>query len=250
MNERILIIENQYLQFQQLVDVLPKCGERNLEVFPSGREAYTKLISAIKVFVYDGYPKDYRDRCQDVILDSIICGTPPRSVDLIIMDYKLGGSMKCKTGVDLALMIWRYFPNVPILFLSRVDYAVRERFLQVESVNRQYRKDWLMKGFMGAETLDETFIKHTVYNKIVGLLDQVDVQIIGENEWFVEKVRKISGLPVGMSEDQAKWDRLLAYMTDPSKPSLPLYFKRALEEQDERTFSPDEAVEQFITLYC
>lgn len=245
MNERILIIENQILQFEQLAEVLPRVGDRKLEIYPLGEE-YRELIGAVKVFVYDRYPKAYRDRCRDVILEHVFCDDRNRPVDLIIMDYKLGGSVKCKTGVDVALLIWMIYPNIPILFLSRVDFADKGRFHQIESIDSQHRQSWLMKGFMGEKELDKSFIQNTVYNKIIELLDQCTMPAISENDWFIKKVRKIKDLPIVTSEDYQKWKALESYMSNPMNPPLPLTMKIALLDQDENTVTPDPEVEGFI----
>ncbi len=167
---RILIIENQFVHFKKLQDGLKS---DSVYVIPSGRDEFVRFISAVKVFLNPpGYSESYRESCWKEIKSEILGTNEQGRVNLIIMDIVLGGATICKTGLDLALEIWNKIDReIPILFLSRSDYSDEHRYLMEQQFKKkQFRCDWLMKGFMGYETLAESFIKYTVSEKIQEML--------------------------------------------------------------------------------
>ena len=247
MNERILVIENQYLQFDLLKKGLlsnDRIKERGIDILPSDKDQFRKLIGAVKVYANKSYSKEYREICQDAIFEFVAGKEKDNPVDLIILDYKLGGSIECLTGVDIAKLIWAYFPKIPVLFLSRVDYSVRDRYFQVDDIETKYKKEWLMKGFMGDETLDGDYINYTIYNKLVSLLDGPSAVKIGENDELIKKVEFI--IQLDLNPYVQYWETLLIYLKDKTKPSLPFEIKKLLIEQDKRSPSFGEDLYSFI----
>lgn len=189
----ILIIENQFLQYEIL-----RKGLQNdsIYVIPSERKDYERLISAVKVYLNrSGYSCSYRDECFDYIKKHIQ-GNDGLVVDLIVMDNKLGGSTVCNTGLDLAFDIWKKInPSVPILFLSRTDYAEEQRFMQIsEMKEKNYHFEWLMKGFLGEETMQELFVKKTVLKKVGQMLNQQWEPVPVLNQKYITMVDHILSL--------------------------------------------------------
>lgn len=244
MNERVLIIENQYLQFEQLSNVLPSIKERALNVIPDGKDTFRKLISAVKVWVYKDYPDVYREKCKSIILDFVLGADRSNPVDLIILDYKLGGGMDSLSGIDVANMIWSQNPRIPILFLSRVDYSSKKRFLQSENLKGHFKNAWLMKGFLGEETLAKDFIQYTVYNKIVHLLDGENAKTRSVNDSYIEKIKEIVKLP--RNPFQAEWESLLKYISDPSNPPLDQEIRNELDELQPTRAVMGDALRKFV----
>ena len=200
---KILIIENQFEHFSKLYKGLTSSGE--LVVIPSfennDKKPYIGLMSAVKVFVNGpGYSKKYRNECWEIIKETLIDKEGNCSVDLIIMDNKLGGATVCQDGLDMAKLIWNINDNsnitktIPILFLSRTDYSDEKRFTMFEEFRKNgYRFDWLMKGFLGNKPLEDGFIQITVKNKILELLTKESPAPKPENpnEEYISIIEKV-----------------------------------------------------------
>ena len=202
----ILILENQIVHYRQLRDYLRDIG---WGITPQNDDEFILLISAIKVYLnIPGYESDYRDECWKFIKKKIVSDEGELQVDLIVMDNKLGGSTVCRTGLDLAQDIWdieydnkKICAELPILFLSRTDYGERNRYNKLKEITDQkYNCHWLMKGFLGDDTLSEPYVKTTVNEEIKKLLDNKSKTSRSENpnaEYIkiVEKVLDSDTLP-------------------------------------------------------
>lgn len=187
---KILVIENQFLQYELLKKGLE--DEDNI-ILPPNRDAYVEFIKAIKVYVAERcYPEEYRNACFDVIRNIIKPdnGVP---VDLIIMDYKLGGSSICLTGQDLAIEVWgKIDRSIPILFLSRTAFSDERRFTQSDEMRDScYRFDWLMKSFWGQDVMEDLFIKKTVKKKVHEMLVKEWPPMSVLNQELIDAVEKL-----------------------------------------------------------
>ena len=210
--KKVLIIENQHMQFQQLQTVLSSDTlDPSIEVLPK-EEDFVKLISAVKVFLCENYPSKYRNKCLDYLLGEIKGKKGTRPVDLIILDYKLSGSIEGRDGIYLANKIWEAYYNTPILFLSRVDYARRDRYSYEKSIDPDYRHSWLMKGFLGEDTLGEEYIRYSVYNEIIKLTGGSEEDLARINEPMIKKVAAILEDPSCEGMDRTRWNEFLIFL--------------------------------------
>lgn len=210
MRNRVLIVENQFVQYELMTNCLLKKG---YIISPSGRDEYTSLISAVKVYINEsGYSVDYREACFDVIKK--FCLPEKESpVDLIIMDYKLGGSTVCRTGYDLAIDIWKKVDkNIPVLFLSRTDYSEEYGFEQRREMEcSSYHFDWLMKGFLGEETMQCLFVEKTVCGKMEQLLSKEWPAVPCVNQFIIDMINKLLSLSVMARYDMDSFKEMKNY---------------------------------------
>ena len=196
---RILILENQIVHYRQLRDYL---SEMDRAITPPNDDEFKLLISAVKVYLNKpGYESDYRNECWKFIKKKIVSDDGELQVDLIVMDNKLGGSTLCRTGLDLAQDIWeieyeneKICAELPILFLSRTDYGERNRYNKLkELTDQKYNCHWLMKGFLGDDTLSKPYVKTTVNDEIEKLLNRKTKVIHSKNpnEEYISIIEKV-----------------------------------------------------------
>lgn len=210
MSKRILIVDNQFVQYELLTNCLLKKG---YIISPSDRDNYSTFISAVKVYINEtGYPANYREACFDVIKNYCV---PEKEtpVDLIIMDHKLGGSTVCKTGYDLAIDIWQKVDkNILVLFLSRTDYSEEYSFAQRHDLEvSNYHFDWLMKGFLGEETMQKLFIEKVVCEKMEQLLSKEWPVFTCVNQHIVDMINNLLNLSVVEPRDKESFEKMKSY---------------------------------------
>lgn len=187
----ILIVENQYSHYNSLTKGLEAS---KIKYCPKDRQPYSEFISAVKVYLNEpGYSQKYREACWEYIKSQIIDSEGKRIIDLIVMDNVLGGSTVCKTGQDLARDIWENVDKtIPVLFLSRMDYSDEKRFLTENYFKKKgYHFEWLMKGFLGTETMEDPYIMGTVVKKIKELLGREWPPIANDNQNLIDIVKSI-----------------------------------------------------------
>ena len=186
--KQILVVENQFVHYSQLEKGL---NSDTQEVIPKDRDDYLDFISAVKVYLNEpGYSNDYKAKCWDVIKSYIVDSKGDVKIELLIMDNVLGGSTICRTGQELAQDIWEKINDrIPILFLSRTDYSDEKRFkLEQNHKKKGYRFEWLMKGFLGYETLEDSFINDTIVKKVDELLTKQwpELPSLYPNQYYIE----------------------------------------------------------------
>lgn len=168
---KILIIDNQYTQFEQLKSRIEEIDRKNKEfnVFP-GKDDFKTLLTAVKVYIYYGEDKsddadpeveaknvEYRSKSWERILSYV------KNCDLILMDYRLGSSITCMTGLDLVLDIWKE-KDVPILILSRDEQTREDVLIKWTGIkeSNDARIQWLVKGYWGAKLLPLGFVSANI----------------------------------------------------------------------------------------
>lgn len=167
-NRNIILIENQYRQFQLISETLRKNG---YPVFPDitagGRPAvisYRELIDDVRVKLSDRYHIDKRDRAGERITAYISSKTPALFiVDHVLLGYTVAGG----TGIDLAKFL-RNFSQLPILFLSRTPENNIDVYRGLGDVIKP--RVWLHKGFSGEKILKSDYIINTVIPEIDQLI--------------------------------------------------------------------------------
>lgn len=173
----ILIIENQFWQFDQIRIVL--CGSHNYAPFPncSSQNEFIKFIDNVRVWVNEQYECAYRDKALANIMQKI--DNSKDTVELILMDHILGGASHCLTGIDLAFKIneERKIKNrdiLPVLFLSKTSQEDKKReegfttgLTHSKGIN-EYEKefdktyDWVHKGYFGDDILKSEYFTQRV----------------------------------------------------------------------------------------
>lgn len=173
---RILIIDNQYTQFEQLKSRIKELDRKKneFEVFPEGEESFKSLLTSVKVFIYDGEKKsddpdpameakhaEYRQRAWMNILSYV------NDCDIILMDFRLGSSLTCLTGLELSQKIWEE-KDVPVLILSRDEQTREDISVDWKRVkeDNESRIRWLVKGYWGAELLPLGFVSANIVPEI------------------------------------------------------------------------------------
>jgi len=127
---KILIIENQWIEFQKICEtLLDNNGKYDVlldknDVYWSTIEdsekeiKFISLVTKIRIWVDDGHSEKYRGKAFETIR------TLAEEADIVIMDHILGGSCSCLTGIDLAeeLVEKIGIENMPcVLFLSKTE---------------------------------------------------------------------------------------------------------------------------------
>ena len=165
MKEKILIVENQIIQFRRISEHLARKGYNTI---PSKKE-YSSFLDYVRVKINPQYESTYKNRC----FDKIIAYIAKESPDLIIMDHILGGSCKCETGIGLAEKLFTVTP-LPFLFLSRTEHSEKNRLLDYDRFRKAYpgMSEWAHKGYFGDEILEEGYFTSYVIPLIEKLLPQ------------------------------------------------------------------------------
>ena len=99
---------------------------------------------------------------------------------------------------------------MPILFLSRMDYTDEKRFLTENYFKKKgYHFEWLMKGFLGTETLEDPYIMGTVVKKIKELLEREWPPMPNNNQYLIDIVK---GILDGSGLYRDDFERLVVFL--------------------------------------
>lgn len=176
MDKKVIIIENQYLQFFDLHQLIPS---NTYTVYPGKSEdEFITFMDYVRVWINEQYDDDKRQKCLDEIVEIIV----NQDANLIIMDHILGGPYHCLNGIHLATKLNKHdgLKNIPILFLSKSNMNKKKN----DKAYTKFLKDrnsrptvWISKGYLGYDILEEGFFKKNVLPKIeelTGIADQLD----------------------------------------------------------------------------
>lgn len=167
---QILIVENQQCQHEQIVDSLEKC----YVVYPNHSE-YICFIDNVRVWVNEGYNPEYRAAALNYLNTFI---NENQQLELILMDHKLGGAHKCKTGIDLAMELNRPRKEtncvLPVIFISKTEHTDENRIERFDAYQSKYpnTSNWVHKGYFGDEILQPEFLEKNVIPEIEKLLGE------------------------------------------------------------------------------
>jgi hypothetical protein len=170
----VLIIENQKFQQDEFFD----CLKDYYEVYPNDDD-YVSFIDNVRVWVNEEYKDDYRENALNYVTQVI--NNKDLNIELILMDHKLGGAHKCKTGIDLAAILNepRKTTNsiLPIIFISKTEHTDKKRISEFDDYQSKYpnTSTWVHKGYFGDEILEPEFLKKNVISEIDKLLGQSSV---------------------------------------------------------------------------
>ena len=178
MPKRILIIENQFIQFRQIALKL-----QEYEIFPDydKRDEYNALMERVRIWLYGGYHHKRRTECLAFIIEYIEI----LHIDLFIIDYKLSGSSEGGTGIDLGLELRGKFSETPIIFLSRTPQTKELELGRF--ADKSF--DWVEKGYSSVPLADNAYFNKYMKPAIVSLLNGA-YKILATHKIRLETLRK------------------------------------------------------------
>lgn len=159
---RILIIENQFIQFKEIIKLLDSAGYQS---FPD-QNSFRAYLDAIKIYLNPRYSYDRRTLFLNKLLDMTTQFNP----EILIIDHILVGTHDAQDGIDLAVMFREKGLKQPIIFFSRTELNnidICDKLPKVSLI-----KEWIFKGYSGAEILEEKFFQEMVIPKIESLLNK------------------------------------------------------------------------------
>jgi hypothetical protein len=137
---KIVIIENQKSQFNDIYTTL----KNEYQIIPN-EEDFIGFMDHVRVWINQQYDEDYRD----IAIESI--KTKCNDVDLIIMDYSIGGAHHCETGIELASKLLEINNDLNFLFFSKIAENDRKKNIAFEKLKNSYshisENNWLNKGY-------------------------------------------------------------------------------------------------------
>lgn len=157
---RILIIENQFTQFKDIVKLLDNSG---FDSFPNA-DNFDQYLDAIKIYLNPRYTMDRRS----LFLNKLIEMTSNYNPELLIIDHILIGAHDAEDGIDLAIKFREKNFNQPIIFFSRTEQNHIDVCVKLPKVSDN--KEWISKGYSGADILEEAFFIERVIPRIQYLL--------------------------------------------------------------------------------
>ena len=177
---KILIIENQFTQFNEIIKLLDGEG---YHTFPD-ENSYKEFIDWIKIYLNPRYTLDRRNKYLDKILKKEIEYNP----DIFIIDHILVGTHNADNGIDLAIKFRERGINQPFIFFSRTEMNNIDVCEKLPKVLPE--KTWIYKGYSGADILEQKFfisevipkieslLKKSILNQTIGILNEKKPQSI------------------------------------------------------------------------
>ncbi|HEY8560159.1 MAG TPA: hypothetical protein VIL74_07270 [Pyrinomonadaceae bacterium] len=159
--KKVLIVENQFLQFKAIHYLLNKAG---FEIFPD-ENSFKEFLDGVRICLNTRYTPIRQNKYWNKILGKTIEYNP----DIIIIDHILVGSHEAEDGIDLAIKFRKYNVKQPFIFFSRTDINnidICDRLPKVLPKSR-----WIVKGYSGADILEPIFFEKKVIPEIEALLD-------------------------------------------------------------------------------
>jgi hypothetical protein len=176
MANKILLIENQFTQFDTLQRELSSRYEVFPEQMPTQPEnvvAFKAFMDLIRVILNPRYKRKQGERAFNELMAYINEKEP----DLLVVDYILVSHSAAETGAALAKKIRGAFPPekiIPVLFISRTP---RDRIDVIKSVDSMKNKDWADKQYYAGTLLDHIYVTDVVIPKIDALLAETKEEV-------------------------------------------------------------------------
>ncbi|GHU89002.1 hypothetical protein FACS1894155_05030 [Bacteroidia bacterium] len=180
MDTKVLIIENQWSEFEKICETLSSnCYnvllDENVSWSSLSKDAdkegkFISLATRIRIWVDKdhGYVQTYRDMAFELIHKLA------EQANIIIIDHILGGSYSCLTGIDLAKELVEkisFQEMPPVLFVSKTEHTEKKRldaydeymkFIVKQNIDVNAHTKWVHKGYFGDEILQPEYIKKYV----------------------------------------------------------------------------------------
>lgn len=221
MNKKILVIENQWTQFEKIRDKLITCEEA-YEVYPD-KYSYKEFLDWIRICLDTRYEGERRMKYLLRITNKVRDENP----DLLIIDHILVGCHNGETGIDLALNL-RIKGKIatPILFLSRSD-------LNTPHISSQYPKiaeprEWVSKNSNNKETLEDNHFNCHIMDTIKKLLEKKRPSV---KERIIEQLKTRST----RTPSESKMEDIINELT-----------KKLIKELNNDSIVPNEKLESYI----
>jgi len=157
---RILIIENQFIQFKDIKYLLDNSG---YQTFPD-ENSFIDFIDAIKIHLNRRYTNERRTFFLEKVIEIITKFDP----EILIIDHILVGTHDAQDGIDLAVEFRKRGLKQPIIFFSRTELNNIDICDKLPNVTLD--KEWIFKGYSGEDILDKKFFDEIVIPKIKSLL--------------------------------------------------------------------------------
>lgn len=157
---RLLLIENQFVQFDQILSYLKSA---NFSVYPAN-DQFKNFLDRIRVFLNERYDISRREKAFKDILVLLDDFKP----ELLIIDHILVGNHSAKNGIDLAQRLRKEKFKQPILFLSRTEQNHVDVCKHLPDIDQKTL--WISKGYLGEDILDKDFFQKEVIENINLLL--------------------------------------------------------------------------------
>lgn len=201
MEKNILIIENQEFQFKKIYPLLKK---GNYHPFPSDNDdEFVKFIDHIRVWVNEEYQPHHRILAYSYLTNFI----DKNNINLVLMDYKLGGAHHCLTGIHLAEELNNFRLRnkkeiLPVYFLSKTELNDKKREERFNSYKEKFAKtEWIHKGYFGEEILEATYFNRNVLKLIDDFFEKTypAMEALSSLERFIKKFQYLKNTTAGSS---------------------------------------------------
>lgn len=153
---KVVIIENQKTQFS----IIKSHFTNDVIILPTIAD-YDKFMNSVKIVLNSNYPFSTIIKNKVIIINSLIEYNP----DIIIIDYKLSGSSKGLSGIELGKIIRKEYANIKIIFLSRLQSNEMSVQNELRDFNFPNWK-WIEKGYAGQAINNKDYFKEYVFQVI------------------------------------------------------------------------------------
>ncbi len=160
---KILVIENQFIQFQKIINLLDSAGYKS---FPD-EDSFKEYIDWIRIYLNPRYNSDRRNKFWEKILKK----TKDYNAEVFIIDHILVGPHNAQDGIDLAIKFRASGIKTPIIFFSRTEGNSPDICDRLPKVLE--KKVWVFKGYARADILEERFFEKEVIPKIENFMNPV-----------------------------------------------------------------------------
>ena len=178
---KVLVIENQFTQFKEIIKLLDGAG---YQTFPTDEKTFKDYLDWIRIFLNPRYDSNRRK----LFWDKILKNTIEFNAEIFIIDHILVGTHSAEDGIDLAMKFREHGISQPFIFFSRSEMNNIDICDKLPKVLAE--KIWIFKGYSGADILEEKFFTAEVIPKIETLLKkQLSTLIIEKlNEKKTQKI--------------------------------------------------------------
>jgi len=163
-NGKILLVENQYLQFKKVAFML---RSERFEVFPTGRK-YISFINDVRIFLNERYGPLDKPGKRATAYTNIVAALAGIKPDIFIIDQVLVGHHKALDGIHLVEKLRSIYKEQPVIFLSRTANNDEHVMESLPKIGQPHV--WINKGYFGEEILNKEYFDKYVLAKVKKLI--------------------------------------------------------------------------------
>ncbi len=159
--KNILLIENQYTQFENIKDLITVCCMDEFIVYPDIKE-FTTVADWVRISLNRRYDKSRRDDALKRLEKYIVS---EKEIDLLIVDHILIGHTDGGNGIHLIKDLQSCNIQLPYIFLSRTPRNNRDvaKDLRKElQVTEPHQVNWIDKGYANIGIGTEDYFNRNV----------------------------------------------------------------------------------------